>query len=125
MDRLRPNPDQPRQTFNEQSLDELAHSITQHGLISPIAVTVRPNDQKKYIIAAGERRYVPSESGQGNDPAILTSGKPDEIALIENLQREDLNPVEESAALAKMAPVIGMVTPKRNLARSWAKPAIP
>ena len=103
MDRLRPNPDQPRQTFNEQSLDELAHSITQHGLISPIAVTIDPNDQERYIIAAGERRYRAFRKlGKATIPAILTSGKPDEIALIENLQREDLNPVEEAAALAKM-----------------------
>jgi len=103
MDQLRPNPHQPRQTFNEQSLDELAHSIAQHGLISPIAVTVDPEDQEKFIVAAGERRYRAFRKlGKATIPAILTSGKPDEIALIENLQREDLNPIEEAAALAKM-----------------------
>lgn len=103
MSKLRPNPDQPRKTFNEQGIEELAESIAQHGLISPISVAIDPEDKDRYIVVAGERRYRAFKKlGHETIPAILTSGKPDEIALIENIQREDILPVEEAAALAKM-----------------------
>jgi|GEM_PF-801471 len=99
-----PNPDQPRKTFDEQSLRELADSIQQHGMLQPITVIRKEDDQDRYILVAGERRFrahqllgKPKVLG-----IVLTSGNIDELAIIENLQREDLNPIEEAEALAKL-----------------------
>ncbi len=100
---LRPNPDQPRTKFRPETLEELAESIKQHGLIQPIAV-VNDNDKEGgFVIVAGERRFRAYQRlGRNTIPAILTTGNPDEIALIENIQREDLSSIEEAEALAKM-----------------------
>jgi ParB family chromosome partitioning protein len=100
---LRPNPDQPRTVFKEEALQELATSIEQHGLIQPIAVVQDPEKEGGFVIVAGERRYRAYQRLERDTiPAIITSGNPDEIALIENMQREDLSPIEEAEALAKM-----------------------
>jgi ParB family chromosome partitioning protein len=100
---LRPNPDQPRTIFKEEALQELATSIEQHGLIQPIAVVRDPEKEGGFVIVAGERRYRAYQRLERDAiPAIITSGNPDEIALIENMQREDLSPIEEAEALAKM-----------------------
>ena len=100
---LRPNPDQPRTIFKEEALQELATSIEQHGLIQPIAVVQDPEKEGGFVIVAGERRYRAYQRLERDAiPAIITSGNPDEIALIENMQREDLSPIEEAEALAKM-----------------------
>ena len=80
-----PNPHQPRQVFEEEALQELAASIKQHGLLQPITVM---QEGEGYIIVAGERRYRAFQLLKKKTiPAILTSGKADELALIENLQR--------------------------------------
>lgn len=101
LDRLAPNPDQPRKTFDEAALRELAASIEKHGLIQP--VTVKESAGDRYILVAGERRYRAHKLlGRATIAAIVTQGNPDEIALIENLQREDLNPIETAEALATM-----------------------
>jgi len=101
--KLRPNPDQPRTVFKEEALQELADSIKQHGLIQPIAVVHDGDKESGFVIVAGERRFRAYQLlGRGTIPAIITSGNPDEIALIENIQREDLSPIEEAEALAKM-----------------------
>lgn len=98
---LHPNPDQPRKTFSEESLIELAASIERHGLIQPI--TVKRLDDGTYLLVAGERRFRAFERlGRPTIPAIVTTGDAEEIALIENIQREDLNPLEEAEALARM-----------------------
>ena len=98
---LHPNPDQPRKTFSEESLIELAASIERHGLIQPI--TVKRLDEGTYLLVAGERRFRAFERlGRSTIPAIVTTGDAEEIALIENIQREDLNPLEEAEALARM-----------------------
>ena len=99
-----PNPDQPRKTFDEQSLRELADSIQQHGLLQPITVKRKEGDQDRYILVAGERRFRAHQLlGKSKVLGIvLTSGNIDELAIIENLQREDLNPIEEAEALAKL-----------------------
>ena len=98
---LHPNPDQPRKTFSEKSLIELAASIERHGLIQPI--TVKRLDAGTYLLVAGERRFRAFERlGRSTIPAIVTTGDAEEIALIENIQREDLNPLEEAEALARM-----------------------
>jgi ParB family transcriptional regulator, chromosome partitioning protein len=103
LQKLRPNPDQPRSNFSEDALRDLAGSIEQHGLIQPIAVIEDPENEGGFIIVAGERRYRAFKLlGKETIPAITTSGNPDEIALIENMQREDLSPIEEAEALEKL-----------------------
>lgn len=98
-----PNPNQPRKNFNSESIKELSKSIKANGVIQPILV-VKSND--KYVIVAGERRYRASKLvGLTRIPAIvkdLTKKQIDEIALIENIQREDLNPIEEAKAYKRL-----------------------
>ncbi|MDQ5910642.1 MAG: ParB-like nuclease domain family [Pseudomonadota bacterium] len=101
LDRLTPNPDQPRKWFDEAALQELAASIEKHGLIQPIIV--KEAEEDTFIVVAGERRYRAHKLlGRATIAAIITQGNRDEIALIENLQREDLNPIEAAEALALM-----------------------
>lgn len=98
LDEIEPNRDQPRKEFNEESLTELADSIAQHGVIQPLLV--RPLMGGGYQIVAGERRWRASRrAGLSEVPAVikeLTDNEVMEIALIENLQREDLTPWEEA-----------------------------
>lgn len=97
LNKLRVNPYQPRKTFNEESLKELAESIKEHGVIQPIIVK---KSIKDYEIVAGERRYRASKlAGKETIPAIIkdfTDEQMMEIAVLENLQREDLNSIEEA-----------------------------
>jgi len=95
------DPDQPRKHFDPASLSELCESIKQKGVLQP--VLIRKTDGKIWIVA-GERRYRAARmAGLERIPAILTKGIPHEIALIENLQREDLVPIEEAEALERLA----------------------
>ena len=98
-----PNPEQPRKNFDEYLLNELAISIKRYGVIQPITVV---KNGLKYIIIAGERRYRACKSaGLKKIPVIVkdyTEKECKEIALIENLQREDLNPIEEAVAFRKL-----------------------
>ncbi len=100
--RLRPNPHQPRKTFHEESLRELADSIAKNGLIQPIVVI--GSGDAGYTIVAGERRYRAVKLLQWETiPAVvLAKGNSDELALIENVQREDLPPLEEAEAMARL-----------------------
>jgi ParB family transcriptional regulator, chromosome partitioning protein len=99
----RPNPHQPRKLFNPTALEELADSIAEHGLLQPIVVKRDPKNKQCFILVAGERRYKAFQRlGRETIPAIITSGKADEIALIENLQREALTPMEEAEALLRL-----------------------
>ena len=95
---VEPNKDQPRTDFDDEALEELADSIRQHGVITPIVVKKANNGF--YTIVAGERRWRASKkAGLKEIPAVvreLTELQTQEIALIENLQRQDLNPVEEA-----------------------------
>lgn len=95
---VEPNKDQPRTDFDDEALEELADSIRQHGVITPIIVKKANNGF--YTIVAGERRWRASKkAGLKEIPAVvreLTEIQTQEIALIENLQRQDLNPVEEA-----------------------------
>ena len=99
-DKLRPNPGQPRKNFDEAELRELADSIAEHGIIQPI-IAADAGDGS-YIIIAGERRTRAARlAGLAEVPAIIreyTDQKRLEISLIENIQRTDLNPIEEAAA---------------------------
>ena len=103
LEQIVPNPDQPRKTFSIESLGELAASIERHGLIQPITVRHLESEDNQYLLVAGERRYRAFEQlGRETIPAILTTGDPEEIGLIENIQREDLNPLEEVDAMVRM-----------------------
>ena len=99
IDEIRSNPYQPRKTFNEESLNELAESIKEHGLVQPIIVK---KSIKGYELIAGERRTKASKiAGLTKIPAIIkdyNDNEMREIALIENIQREDLNPIDEANA---------------------------
>lgn len=98
IDSIKPNPYQPRKNFNKQSLEELSQSIKTYGLIQPISV--RQLCEESYELVAGERRLRASEIAELDEiPAIIVDYKDQDsamIALIENLQREDLNFVEEA-----------------------------
>jgi ParB family chromosome partitioning protein len=102
LSKITPNPDQPRKTFNEDSLRELASNIQEYGQIQPIVLKLG-NNEDTYILAAGERRYRAHQLlGKTHIYAVLTDGSVDEIALIENIQREDLPPLELAESLARL-----------------------
>jgi ParB family chromosome partitioning protein len=109
--RVRPNPEQPRRDFDPEALSSLAESIKRHGLLHPIVVEP---DAGGYRLVAGERRLRAAvQAGLPEVPAILRpaseSGRHSlELALTENLQREDLNPLEEAAAYARLADAFGL-----------------
>lgn len=94
------NPKQPRKTFDPEKMEELAVSIKRHGVVQPILVK---RNGTRYTIIAGERRYRAARlAGLSKVPVVLTDIDEEsvmEIALVENIQREDLNPIEEAAAL--------------------------
>lgn len=100
---LEPNRDQPRKQFNEDALQDLAESIKQHGVLQPILVQKRDN---YYEIIAGERRWRAAKiAGLKEVPVIIkdfTEQEIVEVALIENIQREDLNPIEEALAYKRL-----------------------
>jgi len=98
------NPDQPRRTFDEEALQELADSIREHGVISPI--TLRDNGDGTYMIIAGERRFRASRmAGLERIPAYIRTAKDEQVmewALIENIQREDLDAIEIALAYQRL-----------------------
>lgn len=106
LDTLHPNPNQPRKSFDEQAMVELCESIREHGIIQPIVVNHKDD---KLIIVAGERRYRAAMMlGLTEVPVIireLSEQKSREVSLIENLQREDLNAIEEAQALKELMSV--------------------
>lgn len=101
---IEPDPDQPRKSFDEQTLAELAASIAEHGLIQPIAV--RPLPAGGYGIVAGERRWRACRmAGLTEAPVVVKDVSEEqamELALVENLQREDLDPVEEASGIREL-----------------------
>ncbi|RKX25617.1 MAG: hypothetical protein DRP46_11760 [Candidatus Zixiibacteriota bacterium] len=99
---IHPNPDQPRKHFDEERLQELADSVRAKGVLQPIIV--KRIDAESFLLVAGERRYRASlMAGLEKIPAVITTDDEQEIALIENLQREDLNPIEEAEGLKALA----------------------
>ncbi len=100
---VEPNKNQPRKTFNEDALEELADSIKQHGIITPLLVTKKGSG---YMIVAGERRWrAARKAGLKEVPAVvkkLSDEEIAEIAIIENLQREGINPIEEAFAFRQL-----------------------
>ena len=105
-----PNPSQPRKVFDPKALDELASSIKVNGVIMP--VVLNKDENGKYMIIAGERRFRASKiAGKTSIPAIIKDyddRKIQEISLIENLQREDLNPIESATAMKQLMDDYGL-----------------
>lgn len=104
INKIYPNPNQPRKHFDEEALQELANSIKLHGIIQPIVVN--KEDDGKYMIIAGERRWRASRiAGLNVVPVVIknyTEKQVKEVSLIENLQREDLNPIEAARAIKQL-----------------------
>jgi ParB/RepB/Spo0J family partition protein len=104
VDRIDSNPQQPRLAFNQETLDELAASIREHGVLQPILV--RPTGVNRYQLVAGERRWRASkQAGLETIPALIEEIDDDtalEISIIENLQREDISPLDEAAMYDRM-----------------------
>jgi ParB/RepB/Spo0J family partition protein len=104
VDRIDPNPEQPRLVFNQETLDELTASIREHGVLQPILV--RPREGNRYQLIAGERRWRASkQAGLESIPALIEDIDDDtalEISIIENLQREDISPLDEAAMYDRM-----------------------
>ena len=100
------NPYQPRQIFNERKLEELSNSIKKNGIIQPIAVRVNKSDQNKYEIVAGERRWLAAQKAGLNEVPVTILDLSDveslEVAIVENIQRDDLNPIEEARAYKRL-----------------------
>lgn len=109
VDRISPNPHQPRQIMDPQELQELANSIAEHGLIQPLVVT-RAGDA--YQLIAGERRWRASQlAGLTRVPVVIKETTPQqmlELAIVENIQRADLNPLEEAQAFAQLMEEFGL-----------------
>jgi ParB family chromosome partitioning protein len=114
---LQPDPNQPRKFMDPLALDDLSASITTHGVLTPILFRIAPQSlpapegaaaetPSSYWIVAGERRFeAAKKAGLTDIPAILVEGKTSEIALVENLLRQDLTPVEEAEALDRLLKV--------------------
>ncbi len=104
INKIFPNPNQPRKHFDEEALQELSNSIKIHGIIQPIVVN--KDDDDKYMIIAGERRWRASRlAGLTSVPVVIknyTEKQVKEVSLIENLQREDLNPIEAARAIKQL-----------------------
>lgn len=100
IDRIRPNPDQPRRSFSEGALQELAASIREKGVIQPLIVRPDPVDADQFQIVAGERRWRAAQLAQLHDLPVIIRDFDDtevlEVAIIENIQRADLNALEEA-----------------------------
>ena len=126
LDEIIPNKDQPHKTFDEESLRELADSILQHGVLQPLLV--RPLPGGGYQLVAGERRYRASRiAGLKEVPVVvkeLTDTETMEIAIIENLQREDLNPIEEAEGLQALIDRCGFTQEDVAASIGRSRPAI-
>jgi len=125
LDEIEPNPEQPRRRFDEASLRELADSLKEHGMLQPVIVRALGG---RFQLVAGERRCRAAEmAGMDRVPAIVreySDSEMLEVALLENLQREDLNPLEEAEAYATLIDRFGLT--QEDLARKLgrSRPAI-
>ena len=124
--KIEPNPDQPRRDFDPENLEELAESIRTHGVIQPLTVREMPNGY--YQIIAGERRWRASRlAGLEEIPAVIIEAddkKAMELALIENLQRSDLNPVEEANGYDSLIREYGLTQEEAAARVGKSRPAV-
>lgn len=123
---IEPNQDQPRKSFSQESLAELADSIRDHGILQPLLV--RPMPTGRYQLIAGERRWRAARmAGESNVPVIIremSDQEAMELALIENLQREDLNPVEEAMGYRQLIEQYDMTQEKVAQVVGKSRPAV-
>lgn len=121
-----PNKEQPRKTFDETALEELADSIRQHGVLQPLLV--RPLTSGGYQLVAGERRWRASRLAELKEVPVIIKELSDteamEIAIIENLQREDLNPIEEAEGLQALIDKCGYTQEQVAISVGKSRPAI-
>ena len=127
LQRVEPNPDQPRRDFNEEELQALADSIATHGMLQPL--TVREiSGSEYYQIIAGERRWRAARlAGLTEVPALVVEAddrKAMELALIENLQRQDLNPVEEALGYQSLLSDYGLTQEEAAQRVGKSRPAV-
>ena len=124
--KVEPNPDQPRQDFDPEELESLADSIRTHGVLQPL--TVRETGNGYYQIIAGERRWRAARIAELNEiPAIIIEAddkKAMELALIENLQRQDLNPVEEALGYQSLIDDYGLTQDEAASRVGKSRPAV-
>ena len=124
--KVEPNPDQPRQDFDPDELQSLADSIAVHGIVQPL--TVRELSNGYYQIIAGERRWRAARmSGLSEVPAVIIEAddkKVTELALIENLQRQDLNPVEEALGYQSLIEDYGLTQEEAAVRVGKSRPAV-
>lgn len=111
IEQISPNPYQPRKTFNDASIEELSRSVREHGIIQPLVVT--KTGDHKYRLIAGERRFrAAQKAGLAKVPVVIKETMADtdilQVALIENIQREDLNPIEEAYAYHQLHEEFGL-----------------
>ena len=122
---IKPNEGQPRKTFVEEKLNELAASITEHGIIQPLVVR---NHDGHYEIVAGERRWRAARKAELKEvPCIIREFTDEEnmlVAIIENMQREDLNPIEEAEGLNQMIKTYGLTQAEVSKSVSKSRPYI-
>ena len=126
LQKVEPNPLQPRKAFEPEALDELAASIREHGIIQPLTVRKMPNGF--YQIIAGERRWRAARlAGLSEVPAVIIEAddrKAMELALIENLQRADLNPIEEAQGYQQLMQEYGMTQEQAAARVGKSRPAV-
>ena len=120
-----PNPDQPRKSFSDESLEELAQSIKNHGILQPILVKIKDGQN---VIVAGERRWrAASMAGMDKAPVRYFHGTDDEIlevSLIENLQREDLSAIETAISLQEMIKKLNLTQEEAATKVGWSRSAV-
>ena len=124
--KIEPNPDQPRQDFDEEELTALAESISIHGLVQPLTVREMPSGY--YQIIAGERRWRAARMAELSEVPVIVMEADDkktmELALIENLQRQDLNPVEEALGYRSLMDEYGMTQEETASRVGKSRPAV-
>jgi len=124
--KVEPNPDQPRQDFDEEELQALADSISEHGIIQPL--TVRETTSGYYQIIAGERRWRAARLANLSEVPVVVIEADDkkamELALIENLQRQDLNPVEEALGYQSLIQEYGLTQEEAAKRVGKSRPAV-
>ena len=128
IDHLLPNPHQPRANFDPAALEELAASIRTHGIIQPLVVTAAPDKPAHYWLIAGERRWRAAKmAGLIEAPVIVREATPQQLmewALVENVQRADLNPIEEATAFQALMAEFGLTQAEVAERVGKSRPAI-
>lgn len=126
VDRIDPNPHQPRVHFDHADLEDLVGSIKEHGIIQPLVVTVKPDG--RYELIAGERRLRASKiAGLTDVPALIrtaTEQQKTELAIIENVQRADLNPIEEAQAYLRLQNEFGLTQDEVGIRVGKSRPQV-